>query len=284
MTTAKPDDTTPQALGRIAALPEEDLTPAILSEGALWLAKWAEPDLNLAPYRRHLDMLIDEARAYIGDDHHLVFEAVRQILARRYGYAGWADQQEQNTTANLTRTIDNRRGGATTLAILYAHVLSALGCAVEFLDFAPRMLIGITSPSGRDILDPYAGGTLLNARALRRLLKEHHGQQGELVPGQLSALAPRHVLLRLQHDIKVHHLRHAAPEAAIHAIEGALLVAPATTALWRELGLLHARLDHLEDATHALERFLQLPGGDAHRYTASQLLQQLRRRLDLGER
>ncbi|MBL4615802.1 MAG: tetratricopeptide repeat protein [Magnetovibrio sp.] len=282
-----PDETSVQALTRIGALAEHDIHPANVSQGALWLAKWTDPGLNLAPYHRHLNALVDETRAYIADDRDdqkLVLDAARQILARRYGYCGWSDPGEQDSCANVAHTIDNRRGNSTTLAILYAHVLSALGCAVDYLDFAPRLLIGVNSPTGRAVLDPYDGGRLLNARALRRLLKDHHGEQGELIPGQLHALAPRHVWLRLHHDTKVHHLRHAAPEAAIHAIEGALLLAPDTPRLWRELGLLHARLEHIVEASQALERYLQLPGGDVHRYTASQMLQQLRRRLNLGER
>jgi len=88
------------------------------------------------------------------------------------------------------------------------------------------------------------------------------------------------VLVMLQDQVKAFHLRHAAPEAALAALEAALLIAPETPRLWREAGLLHARLDHIGDAISALERFLRLPGGDAHRYTASQLLQQLHDRKD----
>lgn len=283
MITPIPQQTASAALRRIGALSEDQLSPAIVSEGALWLAKWAQPDLKLAPYHRHLNTLVDETRAYIADDRHdhaFVLEAVRQVLARHYGYIGWADPQEGEGEGNLARTIDHRRGQATPLAILYAHVLNALGCTVEFLDFSPRLLIGIQHANGRTLLDPFDGGRLLTAQALRRLLKNHHGELGELTPGQLNPLAPRKVLLRLQHDLKVHHLRHAAPEAAVHALEGALFLAPNTPSLWRELGVLLARHDHFPDAIQALERFLQLPGSDAHRYTASQLLQRLRRKLD----
>jgi len=272
-----------EALTRIGAQDNDATDPIDLSDAALWLAKWAQPDLKLDAYRRHLDTLVQAARDYVADDLNddaLVVEAARQIIARRYGYAGATDPGEQDQAANLARTIDHRRGGAAVLAILYTHVLGALGRSVEILDFAPRPLISLQTRTGRIILDPFSGGRLLNARDMRRLVKDHHGERGEMTPDGLSAMDARAILLSLQHDIKVHHLRHGAPEAALHILEGALLIAPKQASLWRELGLLHARQDHLLDAIEALERFLQLPGGGAHRYTASQMVQQLRHRLD----
>ncbi len=268
-----------EALRRIGALKSSAIDPL---EGALWLAKWAEPTLNLGAYRRHLDTLASDARAYLADDQDddvLAVEAARQILARRYGYGGAATSAERLAEANIARSIDRRQGGALILALLYRHVLQALGRDVEIIDFAPRTLIRVRINGARALLDPFAGGRLIDARGLRRLLKEHHGEDGALTPNQLTTLNPRQVLLALQHDAKVFHLLHAAPEAALMAVEASLLIAPNEAYLWRELALLHERLDHLLDATRALERFLQLPGSGAHRYTASQMLQNLQRRL-----
>lgn len=275
--------TSQDALRHIGTLDEDAVN---LAEGALWLAKWAEPTLKLEPYQRHLDTLIADVKAYIaddGEDDDLVLEATHQVLARRYGYAGTLESEEQDVAANLARTIDHRHGGAGPLCILYVHVLRALGRHAEILDFAPRLLVGLSTRSGRTLIDPFDGGRLMSAQDLRALLKSHHGENDELTPGHLSPLSGRAVLLILQHIIKAHHLRHAAPEAALQSLKGALLIAPKTASLWRELGLLHARMDHFLEASHALEHFLQLPGGDMHRYTASQMLQDLRTRIEKDE-
>ena len=268
-----------EALRRIGALNANAIDPL---EGALWLAKWAEPTLSLGAYRRHLDTLASDARAYLADDQNddaMAVEAARQILARRYGYGGAATSAGRLIEANIARTIDRRQGGSMILALLYRHVFEALDRDVEIIDFAPRTLIRLHMNGARTLLDPFGGGRLVSARDLRCLLKEHHGDDGELTPNHLTTLNPRQVLLTLQHDAKVFHLLHAAPEAALMAVEAALLIAPSEANLWRELALLHERLDHLLEATHALERFLQLPGSSAHRYTASQMLQNLQRRL-----
>jgi len=269
-----------QALKRIGTLEPNAIDPV---EGALWLAKWTQPTLNLDPYRRHLETLARDARAYLADDQDddaLAVEAVRQILARRYGYGGAAHSDEGLDDANIAHTIDRRQGGAMVLALLYRYVFQALGRDVEIIDFAPRTLIRVRLGGTRALLDPFDGACVLSARDLRQLIKGHQGEDGELTPNHLTALDPRQVLLSLQYDTKIYHLLHAAPEAALMAIEAALLIAPEEAHLWRELALLHERLDHLLDASRALERFLQLPGGGAHRYTASQMLQDLQRRLN----
>ena len=258
-----------------------------LAAAALALAAWTEPGLDLAPYQRHLHALADDALVYLHDDDasaQLCAEAARQIINRRYGYAGVllpGDPGEQGDSANLARVIDKRRGGAAALCILYEHVLSRLGIAVEILDFAARPLVRIEDASGlRLVLDPMDGGRPVDARGLRALYRDHRGGDGSIDPFHLLPLERRDVLVALQDQIKVHHLRHAAPEAALAALEAALLIAPANARLWREAGLLHARLNHVGDAIAALQHFLDLPGDGAHRYTATQLLQQLQSRED----
>ncbi|HEY9163977.1 MAG TPA: tetratricopeptide repeat protein, partial [Magnetovibrio sp.] len=152
---------------------------------------------------------------------------------------------------------------------------------VEVLDFLPRPVVRIQDRTGqRLVIDPLEDGRVLDVREMRALFKAHRGGDGDLDPFRIEALGKRDVLVMLQDQIKVHHLRHAAPEAALAALEAALLIDPNNPRLWREAGLLHARLEHVGDAILALRHFLDLPGGDAHRYTVSQLLQQLQSRED----
>lgn len=273
-----------QRLTHLGGLPDGSI---VLAEAALTLSAWFDPGLDLGPYRRHLQQLAQEARAYLGNDEALAqlsAETARQILNRRYGYAAMlvpGEPGEQGDGANLARVIDKRRGAPAALCILYVHVLNGLGVRVEVLDFLPRPVLRIQDRTGqRLLLDPTEDGRVVDAREMRSIFRAHRGGDGDLDPFHLTALAKRDVLVMLQDQIKVHHLRHAAPEAALAALEAALLIDPENPRLWREAGLLHARLDHVGDAILALRQFLDLPGGDAHRYTVSQLLQQLQSRED----
>lgn len=263
----------------IATMDDADIN---LVDGALTLAGFTEPGFDAAPYRRHADQLRDDVAAYVGNDDptvDMLSEALAQVLNRRYGYTGVTDPAEFGDGANLARTIDRRRGGALALCILYAHAADGLARRWDILEFPARALLRIEDVHGvRRVLDPFEGADALDAPALRHLHRTYLGGDGEIDPFSLTPLSRRTVLVSLQDDVKTQALRQAAPEAAQAALEAALLLAPDTPRLWREAGLLHARLDQITEAIGALERFLALPGGDVHRYTASQLLQQLHNR------
>lgn len=270
-----------QSIGRRA---DDDID---LSAAALALSAWSEPGLDLMPYRRHLDALRHDVIAYVHHDDagaRLAAEAVRQVLHKRYGYAALLERDIPSEGALLTRVIDKRRGHALALAVLYRHALGGLDVSADIIDFPARALLRIDDSRGqRLVIDPWDGGRVLDARGMRALVREARGGANGLDPFRLRTFANRDVLVALLDHLKTQHLRHAAPEAALAALEGALLVAPQNARLWREAGLLHARLDHIGDAISALTRFLDLPGSDVHRYTASQMLQQLQSRLDRTE-
>lgn len=273
--------TTRQTLEALGRAPDDAID---LFEGALALSVWAEPGLAPGPYRRHGRTLQDDVAAYVNADEPLaplVAEAARQVLHRRYGYADLQDPLERGDGALLARVIDRRRGGAWALCLVYIHALKTVDVLADVVTFQPRPLVRLQDRRGqRLILDPLDGGRVLSASDMRAIAHAHRANGGELNPFDLSNATHRAILIALQDELKTHHLRNAAPEAALAALQGALLVAPNEARLWRETALLNARLDNIEVAIFALEKFLDLPGGDAHRYSASQMLQQLQARLN----
>ncbi|MBL6932945.1 MAG: tetratricopeptide repeat protein, partial [Rhodospirillales bacterium] len=68
-------------------------------------------------------------------------------------------------------------------------------------------------------------------------------------------------------------------DEALDVVETLLLLAPGEPALWREAGILNARLDRVREAVTALEEYLKNADADASRYRTSILLQELRTRL-----
>ncbi len=239
--------------------------------------------VRLNSYRRHLERLVTDVTNYAAgelSDPYLVAEGMQQVLAKRYGYAGSYNVFETDESANLIHTIDSRRGNGGTLCVIYLHVARKLGLDAEAIDFPPRPLIGVTAPGGRIIIDPFEGGQELEAPAMRAIMKDLFGDKTELRPRHLRNTGNRGLLLQLQGEIKHQHLRTAETDAALATVERMLMIAPGELELWREVGILHSRLDHVEEAILALEKFLTIPGSEAHRYQASQLLQQLYGRLD----
>ncbi len=276
----------PQTCRRLSAIGKLHDNELGLTETALVLAAAERPGCDLGPYERHLEKLTDDVALYAGKDadHRrrglaMRAEALRQVLARRYGYGGCDDAYEDFEYANLVRVIDRRQGLPEILGIIYIHVARALGWQIDGLDFPPRFLVRLEFAGERVILDPFDGGIERRAEDLRDLYKAVSGQHVEIAPGHYAALDNRRILIRSRKNAKVLNLRSENLEGALDEICTMLLFAPNVASLWRESGILNARLDRVGEAIAALEEFLRRGGNDVSHYRTSILLQELRTRL-----
>jgi regulator of sirC expression with transglutaminase-like and TPR domain len=258
-----------------------------LSETAIILAGAERPGIDATVYERHLEKLTDDVAAYAGRDAdnevggiQMRIEALQQIIAKRYGYGGSDDAYEDFECSNLMRVIDRREGLPTLLGIIYLHVARALGWAMDGLDFPPRFLIRMEFSGERRILDPFDSGRLLEPFDLRNLYKAVSGPHVEITPEHTQPMTNRAIILRSRRNAKALHLHSDDLEQALDVVNTLLLMAPKDPALWREAGVLNARMDRVEEAVAALEEFLSHAGADATRYRTSILLQELRSRLN----
>lgn len=265
----------------------EDTVP--LAEAALLMAAARRPDITIAPYLRHLERLADEVRAYAGPDPSLAsldlqIEAFRQVVFGRYGYGGGDGVFEDLDAADLARVIDTRRGLPVSLGIIILEVAQRLGWHVVGIDFPGRFLLRIEGQDGRKMLDVFSGCTEMPVYELRALVKAIEGLDGELTQRHFREMGWRNVLLRLQENIRARQMQRGQPEDALVTLELMLLIAPGAGHLWREIGLLNARLDRIKDAVDALETFQRLDSGteigEGSNYQVSLLLQELRSRLN----
>ena len=106
------------------------------------------------------------------------------------------------------------------------------------------------------------------------------GNHVELTPEHYRNRGNRDILLRLQNNIKTRLLQAQRWDDVLGVIETMVLFAPNEPGLWREAGLLHARLDQIADAARALEEYQRQTGAENGRNNTSVLLQELRTRLN----
>lgn len=256
-----------------------------LAEGALLLATVDRPAVHLDSYRRHIAALSDEVGAYMSGlrgPHELAIchEALVQVLFRRYGYIGADDSFDDPEAANLTYVIDRRSGLPVLLGLLYIHVARQQGWHADGLNFPGRFFFRLEVNSERLIMDPFCGGAIVEPQGLRDILKALSGHHAELEPAYYEPVSDREILLRIQNNIRNWLLRAGRVEDAVDVIETMLLFAPDAAYLWRECGMLHARIDNVTQAIAALENYLTYDRGSDSRYSASKLLQELRQRLN----
>jgi regulator of sirC expression with transglutaminase-like and TPR domain len=275
-------------LRRIGAEPQ---APFDLAEAALALAGLARRELDLEPYRRHLAAIAQqvaqsaaaaEARPAesAGDLLRRRVSALNATLIDRFGYEGDRTTYDDLDNADLTRVIDRRRGLPVALGILWIHAARAQGWPIEGLAFPGHFLLRLGEGGPAVIIDPFDGGRIHDAASLRALLKATAGSEAELAPEHYAAVEDRDVLLRLQNNIKLRLIRDGRLAEAAAVLDRMLLLAAEQASLWRESGMVHARIGNLRRATAALEAFLERAAGAEERRQVTQLLQDLKSRLN----
>jgi regulator of sirC expression with transglutaminase-like and TPR domain len=149
------------------------------------------------------------------------------------------------------------------LGILWLHCARAAGWDAHGVDFPGHFLLALAGGGTQMVLDVFAGGTPMDARAMRALIKRVEGAKAELRPGLLVPMSGRAVLLRLQNNVKARRLDGGDVEGALVCVEDMLRFAPDTSSLWREAAVINQRLDRVGAALKCYDRFLTLvPQGD----------------------
>ena len=258
--------TTRARLAGLAGLADGAVRPM---EAALLLAALARPEAAIDGYLHYLDELAQEVRAVAAGSHaeHLA-DSLFEVIGRRHRFRGDDRDDDEIDNANLMCVIDRRRGVPAALGLLVLDVARAAGLVAEGLAFPVHFLLRIEDGSGRRlILDPSAGGRVMEPSDMRALLKVATG------------LGNRDMVVRLQNETKLRLLRCGRIDRALDVVEATLLLAPDLALLWREAGLMHMRLDNPSGAVAALEQFIaRTPNAQARARTQT-LLAELRSRL-----
>src|SRR5271166_3562380 len=253
-----------------------------IAEAALALASFERPRVGPARYREHLQLLARDVGRHPGAAGDVAERAcaLNDIILLKHGYTGDALTYDDLQNANLMRVVDRRKGLPVALGILYMHSGRAQGWETVGLAFPGHFLVRLSEGPERLILDPFHGGRICTAPELRELLKATAGTDRELQTEHYTPVSDRDVLLRLQNNLKARLIQAEHYERAVVVAETMLMLAPDLAELWREVGLLHARLGNIRSAAAALEQvILRSPDGTT-RHQAAALLQQLRTKLN----
>ncbi|HTW54739.1 MAG TPA: transglutaminase-like domain-containing protein [Stellaceae bacterium] len=253
-----------------------------IAEAALALASFDRPRVALARYSRHLKAIASDVgrRAGTGPDLTARANVLNEIILLKHGYSGDELTYDDLQNANLMRVIDRRKGLPVALGILYLGAARAQNWEAVGLGFPGHFLIRLSDGGGRLILDPFHGGRILDAVALRELLKAIAGQEIELSPDHYAPVADREVLLRLQNNLKSRLIQGQRYEEAVRVIETMRMLAPDLADLAREAGLLQAQTGNMRAAVRSIEEFIaRAPDGTA-RHEAAIVLQQIKAKLN----
>ncbi|HEX9534436.1 MAG TPA: transglutaminase-like domain-containing protein [Stellaceae bacterium] len=253
-----------------------------IAEAALALASFERPRVGPTRYREHLQLLARDVGRHPGAAGDVAerARALNEIVLLKYGYSGDALTYDDLQNANLMRVVDRRKGLPVALGILYMDAGRAQGWETVGLAFPGHFLVRLSDGPERLILDPFHGGRVCTAAELRELLKATAGLDSELQTEHYAPVSDRDVLLRLQNNLKARLIQAERYQQAVTVAETMLMLAPDLAELWREAGLLHAKLGNMRSAVAALEQVVLRARDDMARHQAAAMLQQLRSKLN----
>ncbi|MBI2235671.1 MAG: transglutaminase family protein [Magnetospirillum sp.] len=262
-------------LAALANAADADIDP---TEVALLLATLQRPRRPIEPHLAHLAALAAEVAEAVADTGaEARARALAEVLGRRHDFGG---DDSDPAGATLIDVLQERRGTPEALGLLWLAVARRAGWRAEALAFPAHLLVRIEDDTGgRAIVDPFAGGAMVDAPAMRAQLKAVCGAAAELEPDHHAPLGARPLLIRLENAAKLCLLRAGQVEAALAVVEGILLFAPDQAALWREAGMMHMRLDHMSEAVAALEQFVARTGNTQAKARTQALLAELKGRM-----
>lgn len=255
-----------------------DLAETALTLGAIFL-----PGLNTDRYSQHLKKLSEQVEAEFRsrcekeeDTLALRIQVLRKIIHETNEYTGDEKNYDDTQNANFIRVIERRRGLPISLSIIYISLARKMGWVCEGLNFPGHFLIRMEKDSARIILDPFKGGTEMNAAELRQLLKSIAGKNAELSHNFYDAVSNREILLRLENNLKKRLIDSEDYENAIVVAEAIETFSPQEYRTYLDKGVLYAKLGKKREAIAALETYIGKAPLSKEKQQGRQLLQQIK--------
>ena len=254
-----------------------------IAEAALALAALDRQKVEPEPYREHLAAIAAAMESQVEPGTDADGDAglrsrsitLSRVIAGTFGYSGDRQTYDDLQNANLMRVIDRRKGLPVALAILYIHAARSRGWPIEGVNFPGHFVLRLHHRGRAIIIDPFAGGEPCDTATLRQKLKAAAGEKAELQPEHYAPVGNRDILLRLENNLKIRLIQEGELERAASVLEWMTLIAPKHAPLYREAGLIQARLGKLAAARAALERFLEISDNDSQRHQVARLIQDL---------
>lgn len=237
--------------------------PVDVGLACLLVGAEVDPALDVDDGLRRLDELAAAARPEVPRraGPHESAEGLRRALGGVAGFGGSEQDYGDLRSSLLSEVLRRRRGLPLLLSVVWTEVAARLGVDAHAVALPGHVVVAVGDPEDvHVVVDPFAGGRVLDATGLAALLR-----RGGATPDDVRPVDPVDLLLRLLTNVRVLASRQPpsldAARTRLWATELSLLLPRHSLELRRERGELLVRLgDHLGGAQQ-LEEFADAVAG-----------------------
>jgi regulator of sirC expression with transglutaminase-like and TPR domain len=252
----------PSALDYFGSLVESDGEFALF-EAAVSLGQDEYPELDVQSVLSEVDQLLARVRRRIAADAGPVqkLRVLNRFFFHDLGFGGNPNDFYDPDNSLIHRLLQTRRGIPVALAVLWMELAQGLGLAVRGVGFPGHFLVKVNLPMGQVVIDPMDGQSL-SREALSERLEPFRRQSGlmdelENPLGLYLQTAPsRDIIARMLRNLKEIHTSQKDWTRLLAVQERLIVLLPESWVEYRDRGLAHAELGHIELALADLECYL----------------------------
>lgn len=248
-------------------------TPAALIEGAVAIARHANPSEKIEPVKQRLADLARTLRSRVhGPQPQAMLAHLHELLFVEEAFIGNTLHYHDPRNSYLPSVLESKRGLPITLSLIYKYVGERAGVKIRGLGLPGHFCAGVETDEGIMIVDPFYSGRVLNPTEALERVRDTYGADIEWSDDVLRPVSNRHWLTRIMQNL-LHTFSERDRLTDVAAmLELEILLWPQQSHLQRDLALVLARTGRTTPASHWLGSYLAANPNDPQRDDLEQLL------------
>ena len=230
-------------------------SPIELDRAALEIARMEYPELHggeaIAALDRYAAMIAD--RAHDLSDGQRFVETASAYLFEELGLKGNDEDYYDPDNSYLNRVIERKLGIPITLSVIYIEVARRLAKPVFGIGLPGHFLIRYDDGDYSTYIDPYHGGTLLDADGCCRL-----AQAESLEPEYLAPVDKRSIAMRMINNLRQIYFSRRDSTRVLRLLDMLIEADPAAADEHKQRGVALLQMKRIPAALAAFRRYLEL--------------------------
>lgn len=226
-----------------------------LDRAALEIARLEYPDLDAGRVTGELDRYAADIadRAQDLSDGPRFIETANQYLFREVGLQGNDDDYYNPDNSCLNRVIESKLGIPITLSVIYIEVARRLAKPVSGIGLPGHFLVRYDDGQYATFIDPFHGGTLLDAEGCCRL-----AQAESLDPELLAPVDRRAIAMRMINNLRQIYFSRRDSERALRLIDLLIEADPSGADEHKQRAVALLQMRRIAAALGAFRKYLEL--------------------------
>ena len=252
----------PTPLEFFASLVESDADIGLL-EAAVSLAQDEYPELDVQSVLAEVDQLLERLKRRLPTDAGPLqkLRLLNQYFYMDLRFGANVNDYYDPDNSFIHVLINSRRGIPISLGVLWMELAQGLGLSVRGVGFPGHFMVKVNLPMGQVVIDPMSGKSLSREELIEMVepFRQRRGLVGDMEAPlglYLQSMTHREIIGRMLRNLKEIYRSERDWERQLAVLERLVVLFPEDWTEYRDRGLVHAELGHLQEAADDLQCYL----------------------------